>query len=661
MNAPGRWLDDYDIDTLSGAEVSSRAAIGSLSLTGNLVVRTAGYAAAGDGGHGVYVLIADPGSTNRRYVRSADGNWYSLLTPNGANAKQFGARGDGSTVADDMTAERDALQQMLDSGITHLTIPAGTYRINGSLSMLTPNVTLAGAGRRATTIYANSSFSSDVLMVQSDYCTVRDLQIVAEEYASFGTYTSKPNALLKFQNANAALENVGGRVLNVHTSGGNHGVWFTNGRDVTLTNVSSFRPYQHGIALTGGMRNVLATGLDVDSSGVDEGIRIGSPNDDFVTRNVVIDGFNVRDCGVLDPTRANWQNNIGSHSNCLSDVVLANGTISGGGPALEWKLNTDSPPPAGEVAHYHDVLTANVHVRTGWADKGSATFLTTGTGAISSNELVGRVKFRNCSFTHTGAETPSSTNNMAVSLSAGKHNEASDCTIVGYYVGIGIFGEATYDNINALVQGNRIDATAFGIRVANYNVSGLRIVDNNIRAPEGVLVSTNTGVSDFYFAHNHVVATAAGTSSSALDVRGITSGLIERNYLEADLRVIDNQAQASYPTVSVMVRENHIVARAGTGPCYALVVREGAWAYEANRVNITYGVTGRSWLVSGGGSVASYRTLRGTRPNSAPTGGGAVGDIYGNNAIPAAGVPEWVCTSASDSAATWKAAAAVAA
>lgn len=661
MVAPGRWLDDYDLDTLSGAEVSSRAAMAALSLSGHLVVRTAGYAAAGDGGHGVYVLIADPGSSNRRYVQSADGGWYSLVTTHGANAKQFGARGDGSTDADDMTAERNALQQMLDSGITDLRLPVGTYRINGSLSVLFAYVTISGAGLRATKILVDSSFTSDVILVRADYCTVRDLHIAAEEYASFGTYTSKPNALLKFQNINSALENVGGRVLNVHTSGGNHGVWFTNGRDVALTNVSVYRPYQHGIALSGGMRNVLATGIDVDSAGINEGIRIGAPNDDYITRNVVIDGFNIRDCGNLDPTRANWQNNIGSHSNCLRDVVLANGTISGGGPALEWKINTDSAPPAGEVHHYHDVLTVNVHVRTGWADKASATFLTTGTGSISSDELVGRVRFLNCSFTHTGAETPNSTNNVAISLAAGKHNEVKGCTIVGYYVGVGIFGDVTYDNINTLIQGNRIDATSLGLRIANYNLSGLRIVDNNIRAPEGVQISTTTGVSDLYVAHNHIVATATGSSAGALDVRGITSGLIERNYLEADLRVIDSQTQVSHPTVSVMVRDNHIKMRAGTGPCYGLVVREGDWFYEINRVDITYGVTGRGWLISGGGTVSPYRTLRGTRPNSAPTAGGALGDIYGNNAIPAAGVPEWICTTVSDSAATWKAAAAVAA
>ncbi len=34
--------------------------------------------------------------------------WWSLLAPTGANAKQFGARGDDSAVVADMTAEEEA-------------------------------------------------------------------------------------------------------------------------------------------------------------------------------------------------------------------------------------------------------------------------------------------------------------------------------------------------------------------------------------------------------------------------------------------------------------------------------------------------------------------------------------------------------------------------
>lgn len=650
---------------LGGVTVASRATIEGLSFSASVaVIRTAGYASPGDGGHGVYARIDDPGSTNRRYVQSVDGSWWGLMTSEGANAKQFGARVDDSAVSGDMDEETEALQQMLDSGITSLLVPAGTCRINDGLTLTVPGVTVKGAGRGATTIHGQGH-TSDHILVQADDCTVEDIELSAQQYASYGTYSGHPNALLKFQNEDITAEIVNCTVRNVRTVGGTQAVWFTNGRKVDIAGLEIVNPYNFGLALTEGTRHVTATGLDIDGVGIGEGIRLGSPNEDFPCMDIAISNFNMRSCGILNPTRSSWQNTIGSHSNCLRGIVISNGTIADSGPAFEFKFNGDTSPPSGYDLQYQDVLVRGVHVRSGWADKGNATFRWNGAASVG-DDMVGRVRFVGCSFIHTGEETPSSTTCSAIALSGADGNEVIGCQIKGHYLGIEVSGSGdtglTTGARRTVIRGNTIDVLNTGVRMINETFTDLDISSNTIRSgSEGISCSTNEGLTGLRIANNDVVSTAtASSTANAIDLRGIISAVIENNHLEADQRAISIAAQPADPSVAGIVRNNKFKLRNASGVNYGLFINEGTWQFEFNRIE-SASTNCRGGVISAGGTLNAFRNLRGTSA-TAPSGvGGSLGDYYGNHTLTAGGVLEWHVTTASNTAATWKAAAAVAA
>lgn len=94
-----------------------------------------GYYAAGDGGGAVYTR-ASPGSGPGK-VQSADGQWW-ILASTPVNVRQFGAKGDGTTAAVDVTAFSAAVawanaRGTASGGVT-IRIPDGGYVIDGSIT-----------------------------------------------------------------------------------------------------------------------------------------------------------------------------------------------------------------------------------------------------------------------------------------------------------------------------------------------------------------------------------------------------------------------------------------------------------------------------------------------------------------------------------------------
>jgi hypothetical protein len=111
-----------------------------------ILIATAGYSAAGDGGHGVYEwnaidTTADNGGTIIQITGQVTGRWHLLPTSGAYNVKQFGATGLGSV---DDTAAINAAITVAGNGAVYF--PSGTYLVNSALVILT-KCRLYGDGR----------------------------------------------------------------------------------------------------------------------------------------------------------------------------------------------------------------------------------------------------------------------------------------------------------------------------------------------------------------------------------------------------------------------------------------------------------------------------------------------------------------------------------
>lgn len=101
--------------------------------------------------------------------------------PGGLNVKAngFGAKGDG--VTDDTAAIQAALNAVASSG-GQVYLPAGKYVISNTLTLPPINSNLrggmlAGAGHNATQLYLKNSSAKDMILVNGQFWTIRDLNL----------------------------------------------------------------------------------------------------------------------------------------------------------------------------------------------------------------------------------------------------------------------------------------------------------------------------------------------------------------------------------------------------------------------------------------------------------------------------------------------------
>lgn len=110
----------------SGSELQFATRTEAIATTisgGSVFLRTAGYAAAGDGGGGLYKkVISEPAHAGK--LQSADGAWWELVEFS-PSPRQFGAVADGST--DDTTALQNAIDAHPDGCRIRLD---GTFKAN---------------------------------------------------------------------------------------------------------------------------------------------------------------------------------------------------------------------------------------------------------------------------------------------------------------------------------------------------------------------------------------------------------------------------------------------------------------------------------------------------------------------------------------------------
>jgi hypothetical protein len=163
--------------------VSSIAALRAISKLSYAYVLVLGYyAATSDGGGGQYyydptdTVSADNGGT---VIVASDGGRWKLIYKDYVTAKQFGAKIDGVT---DDTAR---LQAWLTAGGGWLN--AGNTVVSGQLS-IPGNSKIFGAGPKVSVINCAAGYNGNVLSIEADEVSVKNIGINAPSVRSAGSY-----------------------------------------------------------------------------------------------------------------------------------------------------------------------------------------------------------------------------------------------------------------------------------------------------------------------------------------------------------------------------------------------------------------------------------------------------------------------------------------
>ncbi|HQT62197.1 glycosyl hydrolase family 28-related protein [Acidiphilium sp.] len=220
--------------------VATIAALRALtSATTATTASVAGYAAAADGGGGIFVVnaadttSADNGGTI--IVDAAGRRWYRQYE-NALSVKWFGAKGDNTT--DDTTAIQNAINALPPSGV--LFVPPGRYLLSNQITISTPGVAVIGAGwssavtvtPTAGTIFVCSfapSVAANVFYVTGSNIGFENLEIwpnYQPAAASGWTPVATPNAIQFYRSSGAATGGDDGRITNVMIRGMSIGVYY---------------------------------------------------------------------------------------------------------------------------------------------------------------------------------------------------------------------------------------------------------------------------------------------------------------------------------------------------------------------------------------------------------------------------------------------------
>lgn len=160
LPAPTNPTDVVRYQDLLAAEVPATIFVGSVNdyatvstaasqvPAGTQWVRTAGYAAAGDGGGAVYLPVS--GSTPGGFQASAGSQWYQLAFPYSANAKCYGAKGDNTTndtAALQLWASVPTALPGFSGPGGYLYLPPGIYLVRSNIHIGGSNITAEFQGK----------------------------------------------------------------------------------------------------------------------------------------------------------------------------------------------------------------------------------------------------------------------------------------------------------------------------------------------------------------------------------------------------------------------------------------------------------------------------------------------------------------------------------
>lgn len=187
-------------------QIAARADIPAATVPASVAfIRTAGYAAAGDGGAALYVRAASE-PTHGGKVQSADGAWWELAE-NVPNVRMFGA---GTGVASVDTAAFKAAAEYFGamsassfqtSNGGMLFIPDGVYFLVEEILFQNAGIRVSGESKEATKIYVTANLGSGKALLKFDQtndeysnvgCTVENLFIDMQGYTGHGIWWLKP-------------------------------------------------------------------------------------------------------------------------------------------------------------------------------------------------------------------------------------------------------------------------------------------------------------------------------------------------------------------------------------------------------------------------------------------------------------------------------------
>jgi hypothetical protein len=248
-------------------------------------------------------------------------------------------------------------------------------------------------------------------------------------------------------------------------------------------------------------------------------------------------------------------------------------------------------------------------------------------------------------------------------------NHISTATMAA--TGNGVYGVIVTGYTDVDVTGNTIKNVNQGVLLNPVGVDDLtllriNITGNNIYASDAAIANSGgalTTVQDLLIAHNTLIATVLRAITFASCV--VNNAKILHNYIES---------QASYglelrDTHDSVVAFNDIVAALDGTICQGTACSD--IEFYKNRVTTTAGfafnvATGTGIVildnranvpliyrtVTGAGTYVAAGNVRGiVAADPSATAGGAIGDIYRNSAPAAAGVLQWICTTAGDAGA----------
>lgn len=197
-----------------------------------------GYYAAGDGGGGVYYLdsadvtSADNGGT---IIVAVDGGRWKLAESGLVSARQFGAKGNGST--NDNAAIAAAVAALNEGTIKTLYFPAGRYVVNTTFTITANGVSIVGDGARTSTLVQTTNVdtliftsptpsSMDTNLGRISDITMRDIGV---DYGSI-TAPTGGRALVLVRPTRSRFSNI--HIPNVYRgidiSGGGGDIFFSN-------------------------------------------------------------------------------------------------------------------------------------------------------------------------------------------------------------------------------------------------------------------------------------------------------------------------------------------------------------------------------------------------------------------------------------------------
>jgi len=587
---------------------------------------------------------------------------------NTANPRAFGATLSSGNATVNTAAVQAAIDSLSATGGE--VIFDGMIPVNSQIECPYDNVSFRGVGPYSGLLWKVGTVSTDpMLYITGDNCPLIDMRFYGDQYTAFGDSIS-PGALVRYGDATAAINEVA--VTICRFVGGRDGLAVWWGVDVTLTRVRTLQNYRWGCYTSAGVKRLTVKDFRSREVGLNEGFKFGYSGTGQVVENVLIDGFDITNCGKLDTTTSNHQEGMDLYLADARRVKISNGFITGcGNGGIEFK--TQHSTYSGAIDVYEQIEISNVTVNVqdladtnqpafalNWNDPGAG-----GPGLPNTDSPAAtkcrRFKFTDCKAYYNPA--PSGTSGSMFQISAYSDVEIINPTCYGADVFIRTDGSGGADaKVRRLrVVGGTVEANTWGVYHTNGGLEGLDIEGTKMTCGKACIIlanGTNQARADSVriFGGARLVTTSTSVNDPCLQLSSVSNFLMENASAEAEYRAIASPAASGGAPASTggTVRNNSLKVRSalvGTNGA-AFNAAEGTWRFYDNNIDIpdqyAYG-----WI-SNGVSPSAANNCRGLAASVPTNVGGNLGDYFLNSAPAAGGTEKWVCVSADDNNATWK-------